>query len=51
MAASLAPSVRAYVQSGQRKVLTWMQSQHAVTVDYATEAAAQFVNINALDAV
>jgi molybdopterin-guanine dinucleotide biosynthesis protein A len=50
IATSLAPSLRAYLQSGQRKVLTWMQSQHAVTVDYANEDAAQFVNINALDA-
>lgn len=44
---SLLPNLTQYLQGGGRKMQAWMESQHAVDVHFADEAA--FQNINTLE--
>lgn len=48
--AGLAPSIRAYLETGQRSVLGWLATQRACVVDCA-DIAASFANANTPEAL
>jgi molybdopterin-guanine dinucleotide biosynthesis protein A len=45
--AALMPTLQAYLDSGQRKVETWLEQQKLVKVDFSNEAE-MFININSM---